>query len=212
MKKSVAVVWNDMYHLADTYRDIVRATFTEDRWDVRMTDYIRDIVRMEHKPDLVVNFTIGCGNPDNNDHLRIEEQQVLLDAVEGGLGMLFVHAGLAVIDPGSPMFRIALGHFASHPKEHAPVRILPLAGCRHPILEGVAPFESPDEHYFCQIDMDRAVPFLCSVSAAGTEIAGWSQDLGKGRACSITPGHTASMLSNMGRLLSNAADWCVRRI
>jgi type 1 glutamine amidotransferase len=212
MKKNVVVVWNDMYHLRETYEDIAHKLFENGEWDVTYTDYNRDVVNMPKKPDLMVNFTIGCGNPDNNDHINPSEQQVLLDAVEKGMGMLFVHAGLAVIAPDSPMFRMALGHFASHPKEHNPVYVRPLPGSNHPILKGVKPFTAPDEHYFCKVDMDKATPFLVSVSIAGTEIAGWSQEIGKGRCCSITPGHTTEMLSNMQTLLANAADWCVRKI
>jgi type 1 glutamine amidotransferase len=212
MKKTVYVVWNDMYHLRGTYEDIARKLFENDKWDVHYTDYSRDVVNLEKKPDLMVNFTIGCSNPDNNDHIKPSEQQVLLDAVQGGMGMMYVHAGMAVIDPASPMFRISLGHFASHPKEHNPVYVRPLPGCTHPIVSGVEPFTAPDEHYFCQVNMDCATPFLCSVSIAGTEIAGWTQELGKGRVCSVTPGHTTEMLSKMEKLLSNAADWCVRRI
>lgn len=212
MKKTVYVVWNDMYHHKETYEEIARKLFENDKWDVRYSDYSRDVVKLQKKPDLMVNFTIGCGNPDNNDHIDPSEQQVLLDAVENGMGMLYVHAGLAVISPDSPMFRMSLGHFASHPKEHNPVYIRPLPGCTHPIVSGVESFEAPDEHYFCKIDMDRATPFLVSVSIAGTEIAGWCQEVGRGRACSVTPGHTEAMLAKMDKLLSNAADWCVRRI
>jgi type 1 glutamine amidotransferase len=212
MKKTVYVVWNDSYHPAQTYHDIVHKLFADDRWDLHTTDFIRDIVQLGRKPDLVVNFTIGCGYPDNNDHLSTDEQQVLLDAVENGMGMLHVHGGLAVIDPGSPMFRISLGHFASHPKEHNPVYVRPMPGCTHPILQGVEPFEDADEHYFCQVDIDKATPFLCSVSIAGTEIAGWCQELGRGRTCSVTPGHNAPMLAKMEKLLANSADWCVHRI
>lgn len=211
MLKSVIVVWNDFYHRAETYHDIVHKVFGNETWELRCTERIRDVVRLDPKPDLVVNFTIGCGYPDNDPPLLPEEQQVLLDAVMEGMGMLYVHGGLAVIEEGSPIHRMALGRFASHPAEHNSVTVCALPGCTHPIVKGIEPFAAPDEHYFCQVDMDRATPLLCSVSSAGTEIAGWCQDLGNGRACSITPGHTAEMLNHMERLLCNAADWCVRR-
>lgn len=212
MSKTVYVVWNDMYHHAETYRDITKTLFENAKWDVCYTDYIRDIVKLEKKPDLIVNITMGCGYPDSDDLLRPEEQQVLSDAVQDGMGALYVHAGLAGIDLGSPKFQISRGLFISHPKEHNPVYVRPLPGCTHPIVEGVEPFTAPDEHYFCQVDIDHATPLLLSVSIAGTEIAGWCQELGRGRACSITPGHTVEMLSKMEKLLRNAADWCVRRI
>lgn len=209
MKKTIYVVWNDMYHHAETYDFIAHKVFDNEQWDLHFTDYIRDIVKMSDKPDLVVNFTIGCGDPDNNDHLNVEEQQVLLDAVNDGMGMLYIHAGLAVIDKDSPMFKISLGHFASHPEEHIPVYCRALNGVNHPIMQGVEPFMDLDEHYFCEVDMDTATPFMCSVSSAGTEIAGWCQELGKGRTCSMTPGHTPPMLKKMEKLITNAAKWCV---
>jgi type 1 glutamine amidotransferase len=89
---------------------------------------------------------------------------------------------------------------------------MPLPGCTHPIVQGVVSFEANDEHYFCKVDMDHVTLFLCSISIAGTEIAGWCQELGRGRTCSITQGHTQAMLSKMDKLLTNAADWCVHRV
>lgn len=208
MAKKITVVWNDIYHFRETYQPIVERVFGKE-YQVTVTDYIRPVVQAAEKPDLLVSFTIGCGKPDNNDHLRPEEQQVLLDAVKNGMGALFIHASMAVVEAGSPMYAITLGRFASHPKEHNPVFCCEIPGTNHPVMQGIKPFEAPDEHYFCNVDVEKATPFMATRSTAGTEIGGWSQELGKGRVISLTPGHTTAMIDKMEPLFKNAVSWCL---
>ena len=209
MPRKVTVILNDMYHLRETYEPITLRLFSDPEWDLTMQDYIRPLVESAEKPDLLVNFTIGCGNPDNNDHLRPDEQQKLVEAVEQGMNILFVHAAMAVIDAGSPMYSLSLGRFASHPEVHNPVYCTAIPGTNHPIMEGIEPFEAPDEHYFCTVDVDQATPFMATISIAGTEIGGWCQTKGKGRVVSLTPGHTTEMLDKMEPVLRRAIKWAM---
>jgi len=207
MPKKVTVISNDMYHFYETYEPISKRLFSGPEWELTMQDYIRPVVEAAEKPDLLINFTIGCGKPDNNAHLTLDEQKVLEQAVEAGMRALYVHASMAVVAAGSPMYALTLGRFASHPKEHDPVFCCAIPGTHHPIMKGIAPFEAPDEHYFCTVDLEKATPFLATISVAGTEIGGWSQLKGKGRVVSLTPGHTVAMLDKMEPLLRNAIQW-----
>ena len=209
MAKKVTVILNDIYHFRETYEPIAKRLFSGPEWELTVQDYIRPVVEAAGKPDLLVNFTIGCGKPDNNDHLRPEEQQVLVRAVEAGMNALYVHASMAVVAEGSPMYSLTLGRFASHPKEHNPVYCTEIRGSNHPIMRGIEPFEAPDEHYFCTVDLDKATPFLATISIAGTEIGGWCQQKGKGRVVSLTPGPTTEMLDKMEPLLKNAIRWAM---
>lgn len=210
MKKTVLVIWDDIYHPEATYTDITHKVFDNEKWELKTTYLARDIFSFKKAPDLVVNFTIG--RPDGEPDLTMEEQQKLKEMAEAGMNMMYVHAGLACIQENTPVNDISLGHFASHPEPHYVTHCCELPGTNHPIMKGVEPFEDPDEHYFCKVQVEKCTPFMASVSVAGTEIAGWTQELGKGRVCSITPGHNAPILSKMRKLLENAAAWCVREI
>jgi type 1 glutamine amidotransferase len=210
MAKTVYVIWDDFYHPEKNYSAITHQLFAAPEWELRTTYLARDILGLGKVPDLVVNFTIGC--PEGGKSLAYLEQEKLKEYVEAGMGMMYVHGGLACIQEYTPAYEIALGHFASHPEPHYATFVCPLPGASHPILEGLTAFEDPDEHYFCKVDIQKALPFLCSVSVAGTEIAGWTQELGKGRVCCLTPGHTPAMLAKMEKLLSNSAKWCVHEL
>lgn len=207
MEKSVLIVWDDWYHPEANYREAIRKSFEEnDMWNVTKTHRMRDLLEMEETPDLCICITVGC--PEGEDMLSIEEQEKVQKLVEGGMGILFIHAGLACIQDNTPMFEIARGRFASHPEPHYDVYCTPLPGCTHPVVKGVKPFITADEHYFCKIDIDRVTPIMAAVSDAGTEIAGWVHTLGQGRVCCLTPGHNHPMMIKMRPVMENAANWC----
>jgi len=204
--KSVCVVWDDICHPLSTYRKVVEALFEQDGWALTTTTRIRDVLGMPQAPDLLVVFTVGC--PEGEEKLCAEEQKKLQDMVEDGMGALYVHAGLACVQEDTPEYAITCGHFVHHPEPHDPTLVCALPGVEHPILMGTQPFVAADEHYFCKVEVQKVKPFLCSISRAGTEIAGWTQQLGRGRVACITPGHTEEMLDKMQTLLANAAQWC----
>lgn len=210
MEKNVLVVWDDWYHPEANYRGMVRRIFEDgDGWKVTKTHHMRDLLTMEQKPDLCLCITVGC--PEGEEMLSIDEQAQVKTLVEEGMGILFLHAGLACIQDGTPMFEVSKGRFASHPEPHYDVYCTALPGCAHPVIQGIDPFVSPDEHYFCKVDIENVTPVMASVSEAGTEIAGWVHTLGKGRVCCLTPGHNWPMLIKMIPVITSAANWCVKR-
>lgn len=211
MRKRVIVVWNDIFHYRETYYDMVNSLF-DASWDVVKTEHIRDVVLCEPKPDLVVNFTIGCGKPDDREPLTLEEQQRLYQAVEAGMGCIYVHAGLACNVKDTPVGRLAGARFASHPRPNVTVSCMAIPGIEHPIMRGIEPFSAHDEHYFCTVDLERVTPFLATVSSGGTELGGWSQEIGRGRAVSLTPGHTPEMVKAMLPLMDNTIRWCMHEL
>jgi len=46
----------------------------------------------------------------------------------------------------------------------------------------------------------------------GTEIGGWSHEVGSGRVACLTPGHTEGILAKMIPLIKYAAVWCVHEL
>ncbi len=207
MNKRALVIWNDPNHPLEACRSIVGRVF-DSGWDVITTPSARELITMENAPDLALSFSVGRAEGDAD--LDMDEQRKIGDMVKAGMGMIFVHAGLACIQDDTPLFDVALGRFAFHPREHVVVRCAAMPGIEHPVLRGVEPFEAMDEAYMCRVDMQRAQPLMYAVSNAGTEISGWAQELGQGRVCSFTPGHNEEMLNHMCVLLKNAASWCVK--
>ena len=206
-KKNVLIVWDDYYHPEANYREAVRKSFEEQEpWQVTKTHRIRDILSMDPKPDLCIYFTVGC--PQGEEQLTLSEQEQVKELVESGMGMMFIHAGMACIQDDTPFFELARGRFASHPEPHYDVYCAKIPGCTHPVMEGIEPCVSPDEHYFCHVDVDRVIPLMTGASEAGTELAAWAHTVGKGRIVSMTPGHNHPMLSKMRPLMENAAKWC----
>lgn len=201
------VIWDDPYHPKEVYRDIVDAVFGGPQWKLQTSCDARDLLRGE-TPDLAVSLAVG--RAQGEAELSEQEQAQVADLVRGGMGMLFLHAGLACIADDTPFFGLALGRFASHPKGEQVVNCRAMPGIEHPVLRGVEPFAAQDEAYFCKVDLSRAQPFFAAQSAAGTEVAGWTQTFGAGRTCALTPGHTPEMLHKMEQLLKNAAAWCVK--
>lgn len=207
MEKNVLIVWDDYYHPEANYREAIRKSFDEnDHWKVTKTHRMRDLLTAQEKPDLCICITVGC--PEGEEMLTLEEQEQVKSLVENGMGILFIHAGLACIQDGTPMFEIARGRFASHPEPHYDVRCVKLPGCTHPVMKDFLPFVSPDEHYFCKVDVERVTPLMAGISEAGTELAAWAHTLGKGRVCCITPGHNHPILIKMRPLMEQAAVWC----
>ena len=185
----------------------MHSVFDGTPWVLQTTRSVRSLLR-EPAPDLAVCLSVGRAAGDSD--LSIEEQNQIAALAYRGMGMLFVHAGLACIADDTPFFDLALGRFASHPSGAQTVLCCAIPGVDHPILRGLTSFSAEDEAYFCKADLSRARPFLAAQSAAGTEIAGWTQEYGSGRICSLTPGHSPEMLEKMEPLLKNAAAWCVK--
>lgn len=207
-KKTVLIVWDDWYHPEANYREAVRKSFEENElWNVIKTHRVRDLLEMESKPDLCIHFTVGC--PEGEEGLSTEEEEAVKKLAEDGMGMIFIHAGMACIQDGTPFYELARGRFASHPEPHYDVYCTKIPGCSHPVMDGIEPFMTADEHYFCKVDIERVTPLLVTRSEAGTEIGGWAHTVGKGRICSFTPGHNHPMLIKMRPLIENAAQWCV---
>ena len=130
--------------------------------------------------------------------------------IEEGHGFLSLHAGNAYKRDDCPdMVALTGNEFRFHPPQ-CPVTVRAVKP--HPITRGVNPFTVRDEHYVIDVLAPDADVFLESVSdtPAATQIAGYTRQIGSGRLCVLTPGHTFSALSNGEylKMIANALDWC----
>ncbi|MBO4367623.1 MAG: ThuA domain-containing protein [Clostridia bacterium] len=133
--------------------------------------------------------------------------------VEEGYGFLSLHAGNCYRKDNRPEMAEFIGiSFKYHPPQ-CPDTVT--ANKPHSIVEGTGSFTVRDEHYIIDIVADDADIFLQSVSdtTAGTQAAGYTRAIGKGRLCVLTPGHTLSALSNPEylKIIANALRWCAGR-
>lgn len=206
-RKQALIIWDDRYHPQETYREVVRKSLEEtEKWVVRKTTRVRDLLTAEPKPELCIFFTLVC--PEGEEGLTEEEQERMKKMAEDGMGMVFVHAGLTRIADHTPLFALTGGRFLRHPDKQEEVCCVKLPGCTHPVMEGFEAFSAMDEHYFCKVDIERVIPLMVSVSGAGTEIAGWAHTVGKGRICCLSPGHEKAMAEKMQGVIVRAAEWC----
>lgn len=84
----------------------------------------------------------------------------------------------------------------------------------HPVAEGVEGFKVHDEHYQISNLAEDAKPFLASKSEpGGTQVAGYTRQIGKGRLSVITPGHTLEVWENPNfrKLIVNSLEWCMQK-
>ena len=82
----------------------------------------------------------------------------------------------------------------------------------HPITDGIESFTVRDEHYIIDVFVPDAevILFSSSETEAGTQVAGYVRQIGKGRFCALTPGHNLAVFENENylKLLKHALRWC----
>lgn len=205
--KQVYIIWNDGWHPQKDIEPAVSEIFKGDDWETVKTERARDLLEPGVSPDLAIFYTNG--RPAGETDLTNEEQKKIADKVEAGMGILFIHAGLTIIEPDSVFYQeLNSGRFVSHPPK-CDVTMTPVAGLNHPILEGIAPFTNFDEHYYCPMFPDRTQVLMCASSENSVTAGMWCHSFGKGRVASITQGHTLEMQTDpeMVKLVRNAACW-----
>lgn len=133
--------------------------------------------------------------------------------VERGGSFLSVHSGNVFMGDGDGVreYTEFVGNrFLSHPLRCS-VTLQKVKD--HPIMCGIEEqFDIRDEHYQMEILAEDADIFLTSVSEkGGVQTAGYTREIGKGRLCVLTPGHTLSVWQNrqFQNLFLNAVDWCL---
>ena len=128
--------------------------------------------------------------------------------VEEGHGFLALHAGNTSRRPHA-MADFIGNDFIKHPPQCA-VTVRPVK--EHPVTAGVEPFTVRDEHYMIDVFAPDAEVILTSASdtEAGTQTAGYVRQMGRGRFCSLTPGHNLAVYENENflKLLKQALRWC----
>ncbi|WP_171684714.1 ThuA domain-containing protein [Paenibacillus planticolens] len=212
MKSLVYIIRDDYNHPKEVIDPVMARVFDEEQWEVVLTDRTRDLIETESAVDLVMFFTNG--RPAGETNMTPDEQRQIVRKVKGGMGIMFIHAGLVLIEPDSPFYvELNSGRFVEHSPHHVEVTNNPAASFKHPITEGVEAFMAIDEHYYCQVDTTRTDVILFSTSQHVTAAGGWAHRADAGKVVALTPGHNPEALGHpqMIQLMKNGADWAVRQ-
>lgn len=208
MLKTVYVVRDDFYHPKEVIDPEIAKVFNSNEWNVVLTNRLRDVLDSEQQVDLTMLFTVG--RPDGEADITHEEQNRFIAKVKDGMGAMFVHAGLVLIEEDSPFYvELNSGRFLGHSHDHVPVENVTIRNVSHPVLEGITGFTAMDEHYYCSVDVSRTDMLMLSTSEVVTAACAWAHSVGSGKVVGMTPGHTTEALGHpqMIRLMQNAANW-----
>ena len=160
-----------------------------------------------HYPLVILAKTNHLSAENRKGWMTEAIQEVFLDYVQRGNGLLAVHAGAAGWAE-MPALRGLLGGTFDHHPTKCPVTVEPVPG--QPLTAGCKPFTLRDEHFFMTLDDAQAEVFLTTRSKHGEQPGGWRRNQGAGRVCVLTPGHYAQtwLHPSFQALLLNVLKWC----
>lgn len=213
----VLVLCDDLWHPGEV---ILRGMRKIDRskYDMDFVMACKDILTndMIREYDVIINAKGNCHSPGNASAPWFEPgvTAVMPDDfrayIEEGHGFIALHSGNTYSRTRMPAMAALTGNdFIHHPPQ---CTIDFKITAEHPITQGVEPFSVRDEHYCIDLHAADAEVFLTGTSdtAAGTQVAGYTRLMGKGRFCCLTPGHNCAVIEHpeFAKLLCNAMDWC----
>ena len=207
----------DRYHSPVYIRDGLTPALVKENIPVT---FIEDVTQLNAESlaahQLLIILRDGMNWPDGFDKPAVKwmtdaQQQAIWDFVHNGGGFLALHNAQGIYPPGGLYYKLFGGDYGGHPKPYLfTVRI---DDKTHPVTAGVEDFEIFDEHHTVKYYLDRE--HLLMRTMARDNLAapgGWWREMGKGRFCYMSPGHTPDALghSMMQRLIRNAMNWLLR--
>lgn len=212
MKKIYALL-GDYYHDHDLILSTLQSAIESVGVDIELHDIdTKDLSSaLASRPDLVIlnkENRINPTDPNVNLWMTPDLETQITDYVRCGGSWLAWHAGLASYPEEGPFGTMLKGMFKFHPRINKPVTYN-FRG-QEPIgLGKPMHFETIDEHYFVECDLENTQVFLESTSMDGKSLAGWAHHYGDGRVLCMTPTHRREGLTHpeMIRLLQNSISW-----
>jgi putative membrane-bound dehydrogenase-like protein len=145
------------------------------------------------------------------NHMEItpEQEQALVDFVEGGKGLIAIHSASYMFIKAPRYIPMVGGQFQRHGTGEFSAEIVQP---NHPVMQGVTSFRTWDETYVHtrHNPVDRTV-LMERVDAEGREPYTWVRNQGKGRVFYTAFGHDDRTWTNAGfqRLVANGIAWAV---
>ncbi len=223
----ILVICGDIWHTAEVVKtgfsyltDLYpQMTFVEDAKDILTAADLEAY-------DLVIcckgnHVTSGNTTPWFEEGVNECAPKDLEAYVKNGGGFLAVHAGASFsennmapncLKPCQEYINFVGCRFVNHPAR-CPVTYQVL-DVQHPVTAGVGSFCERDEHYQIEMTVEDATILMESTSDyANTMPAAYVRQMGKGRLCTLIPGHILSVWQNteFQKLLVNAISWCMKK-
>ena len=222
--EKILVLYGDIWHSKEVVR--TGLSYLSDYYD-RMT-FVEDAKDMLTAADLVEydliicckgnNLTEGNGAHWFEDGVNELTPKDLEEYVKAGGGYIALHAGNSFFEipgdehlnkPAMDYINFVGNYFITHPAR-CPVTYH-ITDNEHPITAGVEDFCERDEHYQIGMVAKDAHILMESTSDDGEKMpVAYIREIGKGRLCSLMPGHILSVWQNpqFQKLLINAINWC----
>ncbi len=187
------------------------------RLKIAVTENPEDLARLDGVDLLVLNYC-NWDRPGLSDAAK----KGLLGYLEGGGGLAVVHFANGAWNRTIPAkdsewedYRTKVLRRAwMHPDSgHDPFGSFRVDLVKHPLTDGLAPFETTDELYFKQAG-DGSFELLATARSKVTgkdEPMAWVYEAGKGRAFQTVLGHAAVSIHKAGPLIRRGAAWAARR-
>lgn len=218
--EKILVICDDVWHPAEIIEKGL-VPLGGEKYQFEIVKAAKDILTLEmieEYPLLICckSNNVTSGNPEPWFENTVTEVMggEFQSYVERGGGFLAVHSGNVFVGDGDGVkeYTEFVGNrFLSHPLR-CKVTLRKEKG--HPIMDGVEDeFDIRDEHYQMEILAKDADIFLTSVSeTGGVQTAGYTREMGEGRLCVLTPGHTLAVWKNeeFQKIFLNAIAWCLR--
>lgn len=145
----------------------------------------------------------------NHKDLTPDQEQALVQFVEGGKGLVALHCASAMFTSSPRYIPLVGGEFQSHGTGEFSAEIV---APDHPVMQGLAPFRTWDETYVHtrHNPVDRTV-LMERVDAKGREPYTWVRTQGKGRVFYTAFGHDERTWRNPGfqQLVEQGTRWAV---
>jgi type 1 glutamine amidotransferase len=151
---------------------------------------------------------------------NIEQQRGLAAAVDGGMGLIAIHASNVfgsdnghIADEYLTAFDLLGGRYASHGPPPHESRFTVALDCEHPITRGIGPFAITHEHYHLeQADAHNQV-LAWRPNEGGREPLVYVREHGRGRVCYLQFGHDMRAWNEpaIRTMIGNAANWAQRK-
>lgn len=210
------IIVNDYYHPAKTMTALLEPLQRSSSYTLTISDAPTDGDTGDLEGyGLLVLGAMGQLEPQSSTErwLTPQGEERIAEFVAKGGGFLVLHSALAGYPPVGPLRSVVRGHFTSHPKDHPRITVTPVV-TDHPITADIDAFSIVDEQYFVEVDRDDTTILAEGESAEhGGAPAVWVHEIGQGRVCVITPGHTEEVARHrtMQRIVINAVDWLVHK-
>ena len=145
----------------------------------------------------------------NHTEITPEQEQALVDFVEGGKGLVALHSASFMFTDAPRYIPMVGGQFLRHGTGEFSAEII---APDHPVMQGLEPFTTWDETYVHERhNTENRTVLMERVDAEGREPYTWVRTEGAGRVFYTAFGHDERTWSNPGfhRLVANGIAWVV---